>query len=104
MMGVTPQGALDTIHGWGVRIIGGNCGNGPDEIIAVMEQMLAHRPDDVFLVAQSNAGLPKMIDGEITYDGTPEVMAEHAVQLYRIGRALHWRMLRQHAGAHPCDA
>lgn len=85
MMGVTPEYALDTIYGWGVRIIGGNCGNGPDEIITVMEQMLAHRPEDAFLVAQSNAGLPKMIDGEIAYDGTPEVMAEHAVQLYHMG-------------------
>ena len=85
MMGDTPKGALEAIRGWGVRVIGGNCGNGPDEILVVMTQMLEHRPDDVYLMAQSNAGLPKMIDGEVTYDGTPQVMAEHAVELYRMG-------------------
>ena len=85
MMGDTPKSALEAIYGWGVRAIGGNCGNGPDEIRTVMAQMLEHRPDDVYLIAQSNAGLPKMIDGKVTYDGTPEVMAKYAVELYQMG-------------------
>lgn len=85
MMGDTPQSALTAIHGWGVRVIGGNCGNGPDEIRKVMEQMTAARPEGVFLVAQSNAGLPKMVDGVVTYDATPEVMARHSIELYEMG-------------------
>jgi 5-methyltetrahydrofolate--homocysteine methyltransferase len=85
MMGDTPKSALEAIYGWGVRAIGGNCGNGPDEIRTVMAQMLEHRPADVYLIAQSNAGLPKMVDGKVTYDGTPEVMAKYAVELYEMG-------------------
>lgn len=85
MMGVSPHEALEKISGWGVRVIGANCGNGPGEIQAVMEQMAARRPDGVYLLAQSNAGLPRVVDGETVFDGTPQVMAEYAVKMLRLG-------------------
>lgn len=85
MMGDTPKQALSTIHGWGVRMIGGNCGNGPDEIRKVMQEMAENRPEGVYLVAQSNAGLPKMVEGGVEYDGTPEIMATYAVELCEMG-------------------
>jgi 5-methyltetrahydrofolate--homocysteine methyltransferase len=85
MMGVSPLQALEALHGWGVRLIGSNCGNGPAEIETVMAQMAAHRPEGVYLLAQSNAGLPHDEDGETVFDGTPEVMAEHAVKMMRMG-------------------
>ena len=85
MMGDTPKAALAAIHGWGIRVIGGNCGNGPDEIRTVMKEMADARPDGVFLIAQSNAGLPKMVDGAVQYDGTPQVMAEYALDMYKMG-------------------
>jgi 5-methyltetrahydrofolate--homocysteine methyltransferase len=78
MMGVAPRQALEALHGWGVRLIGANCGNGPQEIEAVMTQMAQHRPDGVYLIAQSNAGLPHDVDGATVFDGTPEVMAGYA--------------------------
>jgi len=40
---------------------------------------------DVVLVAKSNAGIPNMVDGEITYSGTPEVMAHYAVRVRDLG-------------------
>ena len=86
MMGVKPTQALKAIYAMGVRVIGANCGNGPAETEHVIAEMAAERPDDVYLVAQSNAGLPKLgADDRIHYDATPEVMAEHAKKMRALG-------------------
>ena len=85
MMGVNPTVAMRTLADSGVKIIGANCGNGPDEIRRVVSEMAAVRPEGVYLMAQSNAGLPKWVDGEIVYDGTPEVMADYALDMAAMG-------------------
>ncbi|RME85547.1 MAG: betaine--homocysteine S-methyltransferase [Caldilineae bacterium] len=85
MMGVRPVDALRTLAELGVNIIGANCGNGPDEIRRVMREMVAARPEGVYLMAQSNAGLPRYEQGEVVYDGTPEVMADYAVDMAALG-------------------
>jgi 5-methyltetrahydrofolate--homocysteine methyltransferase len=85
MMGVSPGQAAAALAGLGARIVGGNCGNGPQEIGPVMAEMADHRPPGVHLIAQSNAGLPKMHGAEFRYDGTPEVMAEYAVRMRELG-------------------
>lgn len=85
MMGVAPKVAVQKLAGWGVKIVGANCGNGPDEIRRVIREMREVRPEGVFLMAQSNAGLPHFHDGEIVYDGTPEVMAEYALDMAAMG-------------------
>jgi 5-methyltetrahydrofolate--homocysteine methyltransferase len=69
----------------GVELVGANCGSGPAEIEDVMTIMSAHRPDGVLLLAQSNAGLPELVDGEFRYGGTPEVMAGYAVKMRDLG-------------------
>ncbi len=87
MMGVKPVQALRALYGLGVRVIGANCGNGPGEIERVIGEMAAAKPDDVYLIAQSNAGLPKYDTAtkHIHYDGTPEVMAEYALKMKALG-------------------
>lgn len=85
MMGVKPVQAVKAIYDLGVRVIGANCGNGPAEIERIATEMTAVKPDDVFLIAQSNAGLPKYDQGVIRYDGTPEVMAEYARKMKTLG-------------------
>ena len=85
MMGVSPQQALDEISAMGVELVGANCGSGPAEIEDVMTIMSAHRPDGVLLLAQSNAGLPELVDGEFRYGGTPKVMAGYAVKMRDLG-------------------
>jgi 5-methyltetrahydrofolate--homocysteine methyltransferase len=85
MMGVSPRQAVETLASWGVRVIGANCGNGPAEIETVMTQMAQHRPEGVFLMAQANAGLPQYKAGAISYDGTPDVMADYALRLRGLG-------------------
>lgn len=78
MMGIKPAQAVATLAGWGVGVIGANCGNGPAEIDRIMGEMAGARPEGVVLMAKSNAGMPRWKDDRITYGGTPEVMAEYA--------------------------
>ncbi len=85
MMGIKPASAVATIAGWGVAVIGANCGNGPAEIERVMTEMSAALPAGVVLMAKSNAGMPKWQDGHITYDGTPEVMSDYARRMATLG-------------------
>jgi 5-methyltetrahydrofolate--homocysteine methyltransferase len=85
MMGVTPAQAVQTLHGWGVAVIGANCGNGPAEIERIMWEMAQARPEGAVLMAQSNAGLPRWSGGDISYDGTPEVMAGYAQRMRALG-------------------
>lgn len=85
MMGVKPVQALAALYGWGLRVIGANCGNGPEEIERVIGEMAAVKPADVYLIAQSNAGLPKYTQKKIHYDGTPEVMAGYALKMKALG-------------------
>jgi len=87
MMGIKPVQAVQALYAMGVRVIGANCGNGPGEIERVIGEMVAVKPDDVFLIAQSNAGLPKYETAtkQIHYDGTPEVMAEYALKMKALG-------------------
>ena len=85
MMGVKPVQAVEALYDLGIRVIGANCGNGPDEIERVISEMVAVRPPDVYLIAKSNAGLPKYENKQIHYDGTPEVMADYAVKMRDLG-------------------
>ena len=39
MMGVSPEQAVASLTAWGADAVGGNCGNGPDELITVIERM-----------------------------------------------------------------
>ncbi|MSO46751.1 MAG: hypothetical protein EXQ67_01505 [Thermoleophilia bacterium] len=85
MMGVKPGQAVEAIAAMGVPIIGANCGRGVDEMRVIAAGMVAARPEGVFLMAQSNAGLPKLVGDEFLYDGSPEVMAEWATDMRELG-------------------
>lgn len=85
MMGVKPAQAVAAIGGWGVSVIGANCGNGPAEIERIMTEMSQARPEGVVLMAKSNAGMPRWKDDRITYGGTPEVMADYARRMRELG-------------------
>ena len=80
MMGVTPEQAARSLTEWGAAAIGGNCGNGPEEILEVIQKMRAVAPD-IVLVAKSNSGKPEIVDGKTMYRATPEVMAQSGLAL-----------------------
>lgn len=88
MMGVRPVDALAAIARLGVHVIGANCGNGPAEIERIMTEMAQAKPDGVMLMAKSNAGMPRWKNDCITYGGTPEVMADYARTMSRLGVAV----------------
>jgi 5-methyltetrahydrofolate--homocysteine methyltransferase len=84
MMGVTPEQAVEALVAWGADAVGGNCGNGPDELLPVMERMHAADPEAV-LVAKSNAGMPELVDMRAVYRADPSTMADFGVQMRAAG-------------------
>lgn len=87
MMGVSPEQAVRALVEWGADAVGGNCGNGPDEIIPVIAKMRAAAPD-VVLVAKSNAGMPELVDMKAVYRAEPAVMADYALQIRDAGATI----------------
>ena len=85
MMGVKPAVAVKTLAAQGVRIIGANCGRGTDEMRVIAKELTEARPEGVYIITQSNAGLPKLVGGDFIYDGTPEEMAKYAEDMKTLG-------------------
>jgi methionine synthase I (cobalamin-dependent) len=80
MMGLTCEAAMRLRNELAVRpaAFGANCGTGPAQLVeSVLGLARAAGPDDL-IVAKGNCGLPHYHDGEIRYDGTPEIMADYA--------------------------
>ena len=93
MMGVKPAMAVSVLSGLGVRIIGANCGRGVDEMKVIAAELAAERDKSgaptaesgVFLITQSNSGLPKLVGDTFIYEGTPAEMAEYAQAMKELG-------------------
>ncbi len=84
MMGVSPEQAVSALTSWGADAVGGNCGNGPDELLGVVTRMRAADPT-ALLVAKSNAGMPELIDMRAVYRSDPDEMAGQAVAMRAAG-------------------
>jgi 5-methyltetrahydrofolate--homocysteine methyltransferase len=84
MMGISPEAGLRMMQELGVIALGGNCGNGPDELLRVIGKMRNSDPAQV-LVAKGNAGIPHLEQGRPVYDGTPAIMADYAIHLRNLG-------------------
>jgi 5-methyltetrahydrofolate--homocysteine methyltransferase len=93
MMGVNPEQAVDALHGWGAAAVGGNCGNGPEEIVEVIEKMKRRAPQ-VRLVAKANAGVPAWKNGR-----APGGNGGLCHGRRRARGLVDWRLLRLDAGA-----
>ena len=87
MMGVSPEQAVTSLASWGADAIGGNCGNGPDELVGVVTRMRAADPD-ALLVAKSNAGMPELVDMRAVYRSDPAEMAAQAVVMREAGATI----------------
>ncbi|MGB9672674.1 MAG: betaine--homocysteine S-methyltransferase [Anaerolineales bacterium] len=77
MMGVTPEQLVELGRKYHLSAIGANCGKGPQELEIAIGKMRSFDAN-INLIAKANAGIPKLVEGNLVYDGTPEVMAEHA--------------------------
>ncbi len=83
IMGVTVNSACKDLESAGANVIGSNCGNGLDTMILLAKEFSENTTMPIII--QSNAGLPKNVNGEIIYDETPEFFAERVGQLVSCG-------------------
>lgn len=79
MMGLTPAAyaGLASSQSAAPDAIGANCGTGAAELVATVLGMTEADANAV-VVAKANCGIPAWADGQILYDGTPELMADYA--------------------------
>jgi len=77
MMGLNPQEAAVRAKEAGADVVGANCGDGPEAIRAALQIM--KDATDLPIMAQSNAGLPKIGENDETiWDFSPEEMVRYA--------------------------
>lgn len=60
---------------------GTNCGVGAAEVVAAivnMKRACENSPQQPTFIAKANCGIPEWVDGEIVYNGTPELMGRYA--------------------------
>ena len=67
----------------GADVVGANCGQGIEGYIAVAKRLLT--ATDLPIWIKPNAGIPKIVDGEVIYETTPEQFAGQAIELIEAG-------------------
>ena len=85
MMGVDPERAAAFMEEHGADIVALNCGTGMDMARARQAVMRYQRTTTLPIMAQPNAGQPKLIAMKVVYDETPEQMVKGVVPLLEIG-------------------
>ena len=68
---------------WGADIIGLNCSVGPKTMFDALEKM--RDLTDKNIIAQPNAGLPKVVEGRTIYLCNPEYFGEYAKRFIQLG-------------------
>ena len=82
-MGVSGTSAAQRLIDLGVDIIGANCGH-PDGLLTAFAEM-AEVAGDRILMAQPNAGVPRLVAGETVFDAPPQWSGEMAARLIDLG-------------------
>jgi 5-methyltetrahydrofolate--homocysteine methyltransferase len=78
MMGITPSELAGLHRKHHLAACGSNCGTGPSELVACIVNLATASEPAAVLVAKANCGIPQFRDGEIRFNGTPELMAQYA--------------------------
>jgi 5-methyltetrahydrofolate--homocysteine methyltransferase len=76
MMGIDPERAAEFMQENGADIVALNCGTGMDMERARQAIERYKQATDLPLMAQPNAGQPKLINMKVVYDETPEQMVQ----------------------------
>lgn len=85
-MGVTVEQACAALADAGADVVGSNCGNGIDAMVALAREFAAHTALPIAI--QANAGLPEDRGGELVYPESPEHMAARVSDLITAGAAI----------------
>lgn len=106
VMGTSIEDAVAGLTNAGADILGSNCGNGCEEMVAIAREFKALTSNAIAI--QPNAGLPEPFEGMLVYSETPEFMAERAKDLMAAGVSIiggccgttpvHIRALREVVG------
>jgi 5-methyltetrahydrofolate--homocysteine methyltransferase len=83
VLGTPPAAAAVMLEGLNVDVVGTNCGLGIDGMYEILAEMRA--VCSCPLIAQANAGLPILKDGETIFPATPLEMTSHHDQLIKLG-------------------
>ena len=86
IMGVSIEEAASGLQEAGADIIGSNCGNGIENMVAIAKDF--RKCSDLPLIFQPNAGMPEIKDGVTVYGETPEFMAGKAGRLIASGASI----------------
>jgi 5-methyltetrahydrofolate--homocysteine methyltransferase len=85
MMGIDPERAAEFMEEQGADIVALNCGTGMDMIRAREAIARYKQVTSLPVMAQPNAGLPKLIEMKVVYDEKPEDMVQGVVPLLDAG-------------------
>lgn len=84
MMGVDPAAMARACVSAGANIIGANCGNGFEQMPAIVAEIRKVAPD-IPIIVHANAGLPVNRNGKTVFPDTPEMAAKHVPALIAAG-------------------
>jgi len=83
LMGTDPLTAITVLEGLDVDAVGANCSLGPKELMPIIEEFL--RYSHIPVIAQPNAGLPRLENGEAVFDTTPKEFAKYVREMVNKG-------------------
>ncbi len=86
-MGSTVEGAAEAAEEYGAAAVGANCGDLDPSGMAVITGIFrefAKLP----LIVQPNAGMPRLVGSETSYDMQPEEYADGVVKCIRSGASI----------------
>ena len=86
LSGATPEAAVAILEGMGVQAVGINCGAGPARAMRVLPGIAAAA--QVPIIANPNAGLPRIENGRAVFDLSPEEFAAQCEQLLAMGASV----------------
>ncbi len=83
LTGTTPEIFVETMQNLGVVALGTNCSAGPEQMVPVVEEMLAF--SKVPVLVEPNAGLPELVNGETVFRLDPETFAQKTAKFAAAG-------------------
>ena len=87
MMGVTGTQLAELGARLGLDGIGANCGATVAQTEAAVVEV-AGQSGGLIIISKANAGIPEWKEGGLAYDGSPEIMAAHALRMRAAGAKL----------------
>lgn len=83
LTGSSPEIFAETMQNLGAEVVGTNCSLGPDEMLPVVQELL--ETCACFVMAEPNAGLPELRNGQTVFPMGPELFAQKTAAFARLG-------------------